>query len=1059
MTNINPFHTQRIASDPGNSVYLAASAGTGKTKVLTDRYLRLLLAGYEPSKILCITFTNMAALEMLERIESKLHSWHHMQESGIAIELLELTGKEADEITVKSAKSLYQIFLKEYDYLKIQTVHSFCLSILKKVVGKNDEVYPFELIDTIKSREILDEAIKLSLDDESLTNIVDQLTDLYDTTQISAFIKEIFSFRIKLTKFFLQFKSIDEMSGRILYNYHLPTSLASKSELLSLFIEETDFKKIDKYAAILDEYNSNIADILRTFVKDKNHEIYTGIFLKKNDGEIKERILPAAAIKNHQDIYEFFLKEAERCYLFTKTSGALKSALFNEALIKLSLSCLEKYQLLKIKEQLMDYDDLLLKTLNLLNSHESSFGILYTLDSTIEHILVDEAQDLSEIQWEIITKISDEFFAGTGTKDFNRTIFIVGDPKQSIYSFQGADPAIFERIKLYFRNKTISAKHNWHELDIQISFRSLSYVLDVVNFVFTNIELGADINQIHHQSFRKGQGNFNVVSLVSEQAKTEEKDRWVMPKPYTEQVSKQKILAQNIAKKVLDWLEGKKLMQARNRAIKADDIMILVRKRGELFSHIISEFKKHGIPIAATIKLSESLVVKDLLSIVKFLSLPYDDYNLACLLKSPFFNYDEDKLFLLCHNRNKESLWNILHNFDPATYTFLHSLFALKSQKCMLEFYQTILYELGYIDKLLSYFGDDAKFIIENFLEFALIYDNENLTEMGYHHFINWFEQRMDSYNSQSDTVEKVRIMTVHASKGLQAPVVIIADAASSEQAPREQIFWGEDCMPYFALSGTKTDAIEHIKNEYKKREKHESARLMYVAVTRAEDELHVFGYENSRLENSWYSHLNSAYREEIPTVYHEEDKFIESSKKEHLVVDCTLLVQNYKEISRIPCPSDENINLAATIRGEIIHKLLYQLPKVPSNDWDNYLKIFGENIPYRWIDYKNIEKEVRSTIAAFPEIFRSESSFAEIPFIYKNGRSTINARIDKIIILKNLIKIIDFKTDYDINLHKHREQLSLYRKIIGEKFPNHEIENYLLYTSKCKLIKVAFNY
>jgi ATP-dependent helicase/nuclease subunit A len=999
----------------------------------------------------------MAALEMLERIESKLHSWQQMQEAEIAAELFELSGKEADEITIKNAKSLYQAFLKEYDYLKIQTVHSFCLNILKKVMGRNDDVYPFELIDSIKSKEILDEAIKLSFDDEALIEIIDKLTDLYDISQISAFIKDIFSFRIKLTKFFSQFKTIDEMSSKVFHNYHLSGTVDSQSELLSSFIAETDFKRIDKYASILNEYNSDIAATLITFIEDKNPATYSSLFLKKTDGEIRERILPAAAIKKHQDIYDFFLQEAERCYHFTKASNALKSATFNEALIKFALSCLEKYQSLKTKEQLMDYDDLLLKTLSLLNSHESSFWILYTLDYAIEHILVDEAQDLSEIQWEIITSIADEFFAGEGTKDFNRTIFIVGDLKQSIYSFQGADPAIFEKIKLYFRNQAIAAKHNWRELDMQVSFRSLSCVLDVVNSVFTSIDLGADINQIHHQAFREGQGNFHVVSLVSEQTKAEEKGKWIMPEPSTEQSSKQKLLAQCIAEKVSNWLKDKKLLSARKRAIKADDIMILVRKRSELVSHIIAEFKKYGIPIAASVNLGESLVVKDLLSVVRFLSMPYDDYNLACLLKSPFFNYDEDKLFSLCYNRDKENLWNRLNSFDQSTHTFLSSLFALKSKKSMLEFYQVILYELGYIDNFLSYFGEDAKPIIESFLEFAFNYDNENLNEIGYQHFIKWFEQRMDSYSSQFDTSEKVRIMTVHASKGLQAPVVIIADAASSEQAPREQIFWGEDFMPYFSLSGTKTEAVEYIKSEYKKREKHESSRLMYVAVTRAEDELHVFGYENNRLENSWYSHLKSAYLDEIPTLYYEEEECsIESSKKEHIIVDYTPIVQNYEEVIRPSLTSDENINLAATLRGEIIHLLLYELPKLPTNRWDDYLKTFGENIPYTWLDCENIEKEVKNTIAAFPEIFKSESSFSEIPFIYKNEKTTINAKIDRIIILEDLIKIIDFKTDHDINPDHHKEQLSLYRRIIAKRFPNHEIETYQLYTSKCKLIKVV---
>jgi ATP-dependent helicase/nuclease subunit A len=842
---------QKQASSPSTSVYLNASAGTGKTKVLVDRFLRLLLTGTPISNILCITFTNLAANEMVERISTKLKVWSNLKTHELANELINLTGNTPSEQNINLAKSLYNDFITSENSIKIQTVHSFCNNVLNKYVDSN-KPRP-KLAEPNVIDQLLKETIyKIFLDHENdqLSEYIDNLSSFYDFNNLFEIIKTLMNKRNQLiifkeiitqhdidafykTFFHIENENIEDIKAKTFnLNPHFITALAQ-----------------------LNHANEKIFYKLSSAIEKKSYTDYLECFFNK-DGSIKAALCSKKFSESNPNIKVELLKEAERLNEIKNEINSLILYKFNASLFHLIFRVLEEFEILKATERLFEYDDLIFQTIELLTSSESALSILFNLDYQIDHILVDEAQDLSPLQWKIIKIISDEFFSGASSRNLNRTLFIVGDYKQSIYSFQGADPKAFIEIKDYFSDKIQNSGNEWLEIDMNTSFRSTSPVLNLIDNIFNKEEFNKAISykeaKIEHIPFRLGNGTVEIWPLIDKNEKIK-LDSWKFPETKFNLSDNKFILANEIVSKIYSWIKDERLLTGHNRPIQAKDIMILVRKRSELTMHLSSLLKNYNIKVYDLDKkfLSEELAVKDLLSLLTFITTPYDDFNLACLMKSPIFNITEEELFNLAYNRSDASLFERSAQL-PEIYNYLTNVLDLAASASKPS---EIIFTLLELDNMRTNFsrrfGPEINIVLDEFLNALLKYESENIPNII--DFLHWFQESQIQYSLPA-TNDGVRILTSHAAKGLQAPIVILADAASSEQSPHENIFWHHNVPFFLPYADLETESIKSLKENNSKYRYNENLRLLYVALTRAEDEIYIAGIKNNKAEKSWYS-------------------------------------------------------------------------------------------------------------------------------------------------------------------------------------------------------------
>ncbi|RZI45252.1 hypothetical protein EDM53_05585 [Rickettsiales endosymbiont of Peranema trichophorum] len=887
MSFVDPSVVQRVASDPNHSVYLSASAGTGKTKVLVDRYLRILLKGSLPNKILCLTFTNSAAGEMLTRIQEKLLKWANADEASLAQELQELTGTSTNNIS--RARALYDVFLDDFNNLKIQTLHSFCVDVLKKSSGYSLFFSDYEIIQGKRRHKLLHQAFQAAVQgmskDPDYTHYLSKLTELYDSNRLLELVAEVFDNKMNLRLYLNRFqdlKSFNEENrkrygidnnssiGQVLeeiINVNLPLLYECLEQLQENEEKLSEQLKIGLEKLLrVDTQAVEISDIMGCIE-------YIGIFLK-DDGTKKVKLVKDAFKSKHQKYYQFLVDEQERVQVLGESLKSHTNCDMTTALALLCKAVLEIYEDLKLNKRYLEYDDLILHTIQILENADDADFVLYKLDIGIDHILIDEAQDLSKEQWRVIQLISQEFFVGLNARDCQRTIFIVGDFKQSIFGFQGAAPYYFEAVKKYYASKASNAMQKFLELDMNVSFRSTDAILSFVDQCFNHPHNKEKIvvNQSHHikhPAFRRSDGKVEIWPLEeicdasSKRDKTEQL-KWRIPENIPTVACPKRALALQIVDTIKTWIDSGRLLSGHQRPVQPQDIMILLRKRSEIVDYLIAFCRKGKIPVTESysIVLGEHLAILDLLSVVRFITLPKDDYNLACLLKSPIIGFSEEDLFRVAHSSNslERTEGRILANlklYRPEVYIYLTSLIQRSKNFTLYSFFYQILFFDQKYDQFVHAFGENIKEILYLFLDAAVEFEKSECYGNPYQHFDAWIQSYHNTALVSNDN-KGIRILTVHAAKGLQAPIVFLADSASSEQLQSNTIFWDDNCNMY--MSGYKefdSRTIKQLKGAYIKSQAEESMRLLYVAMTRAEDELYVCGWNNNRIANSWYRTLS----------------------------------------------------------------------------------------------------------------------------------------------------------------------------------------------------------
>ncbi|MCF8467948.1 MAG: UvrD-helicase domain-containing protein, partial [Sneathiella sp.] len=506
---------------------------------------------------------------------------------------------------------------------------------------------------------------------------------------------------------------------------------------------------------------------------------------------------------------------------------------------------------------------------------------MFKLDGGIEHILVDEAQDTSAAQWQVIEALAEEFFVGSSAVETERTLFVVGDEKQSIYSFQGADPAAFDVMRRTFEDRAGAAEKGWRNVPLDLSFRSTEAVLDLVDRVFESETarqgLTASGNVVKHLVKRAGDAGLVEIWPTVKPPEIAVTDPWEVPIAQNLDSKPAAQLAKNIAAQIRHWLDRGERLKSTGRRIAPKDIMILVQSRNAFFSHIVRALKLANIPVAGADRmvLTEQLAVMDLLALARFVLLPEDDLNLAVVLKSPFVGCDDNQLFELAYGR-KDSLWRALREnktglpIFSAARDFLGGQLNRADYVPVYEFFADILGRLRGREKLLTRLGQEAADPIEEFLSLALNYQRTEATSLQ--SFLHWIEAgAAEVKRDMEQGRDEVRVLTVHGSKGLQAPIVFLPDTCQASKA-QPSIFWTEDelSLPLWPVRTANDDPLTaRARATAKNRQLEEKKRLLYVALTRAEDRLYICGWEGKtkRPADCWYELIDPAFGEGVEEV------------------------------------------------------------------------------------------------------------------------------------------------------------------------------------------------
>ncbi|TPN36049.1 double-strand break repair helicase AddA [Mesorhizobium sp. B1-1-6] len=889
---------QASASDPRNSAWVSANAGSGKTHVLAQRVIRLLLRGTDPSKILCLTYTRAAAANMSNRVFSTLSEWTALGDAELAVRVEALDGRRPDRETMRRARRLFAEALETPGGLKIQTIHAFCESVLHQFPLEANIPAHFEMLDpqmeaslfaaarremisgSAADRPDLAEAFAAVLErggEAGLDALLGEIVRKRD--ELGAFIGEIDrggpNFQTLFDEF--QFRPGQTAEGIATAIWPLPGFLPDYFAGFAQAAEAADARTV---------LNNILPHARLAFAETdpvRRLQLLSRAFLKA-DGDVYD---PANAFKKAlldrlPDLAERYLsattaivETVDRLALFRMLEGT-------RAALTLADWLVARYEQLKRGRGFLDFNDLITRTVSLLARPDAGPWVQYKLDQGIDHILLDEAQDTSPDQWEVVKRLAEEFFAGIGARDTaHRTIFAVGDEKQSIYSFQGAAPDSFADSRLLFASKVRDADAPFADLKLTWSFRSTDDVLAAVDRVFADpvVRRGIshDPDPLSHKAIRTDAPGYVEVWPSIGADVVDEPDDWTQAVDHARAPAVR--VAENVAATIAGWIGNGEVIEGRGKRLRPGDVLVLVRKRDRFVHALTRALKRRDIPVAGADRLSlpGHIAVKDLIALGHFLIQPQDDLSLAAVLRSPIFDLSEEMLFTLAAQRPSGlSLAESLRQHASQS----EALAAVAAQldiwaneavfKPVFEFYAGLLARGGVRRKMVARLGPEAGDILDEFLSFCLAEERTGLP--GLEAFLSTLESAGPEIKREMDqTRDEVRVMTVHAAKGLEAPVVFLVDGGSApfsdQHLPRLMPFEGSglNWSGKGFLWRSASDVANAISKAAAARARDladdEYRRLLYVGMTRAEDRLIVCGYHGKRAPNTgtWHSLVSRA--------------------------------------------------------------------------------------------------------------------------------------------------------------------------------------------------------
>lgn len=1123
LTHLDPVTVQRRAADPTRSVWVSASAGTGKTKVLTDRVLSLLLSGTPPHKILCLTFTRAAAAEMANRINRALAGWAVASDDDLLESIGTLIGGDPEPDMIRRARPLFARVLDVPGGMKIQTLHGFCESLLGRFPLEAGLAPHFEVMDERDAAEGLAEAQSRVLGrartngQDTLATALAGVTNHINEDEFATLLSNLSAERGRLRRLFDRHGNADALARAVCSRLGVPTEATVEETIRGAIQDENipveDLRRVaaamQKGSKTDQRHGAIIASWLAAPAEKREtaFDSYIGAYFT-SAGTIRKTLIYKEAASLEPDAADILAREAARLEQVLIRIRAIITARATTCLLTLAQALLDAYEAYKHDHGRLDYDDLILRARHLLERDGGASWVLFKLDGGIDHILIDEAQDTNPDQWAVVRALAEEFFSGAGARETNRTVFAVGDSKQSIYSFQQAAPEEFEKMRDHFRNRVAAAEKNWGDVNLDISFRSTESVLRSVDTVFAN-DIARDGltepgHEIHHHPFRRGQAG--LVELWPAVAPTERED----PEPWAPPVTTRQgdhpaaRLAAVIAGRIHGWLESGERLDSRARPVRPGDIMVLVRRRGPFVEELVRALKQKTIPVAGIDRmvLGEQLAVRDLLALGNFLLLPEDDLTLATVLKGPLFGFSEDDLFDLAHRRGDHTLWQVLRARAEERAVFkaaaeeLDRLLGRVDFVAPFELFADILGRRRGRKMITGRLGHDANDPLDEFLARAFAFErNHPASLQAFLHSLD-ADQLEVKRDLEQAIRDEVRVMTVHGSKGLQAPIVFLPDTL---QVPvqRPTLLWTEDELLLWPPRRRFADPVcEGALNEAVHRRDQEYRRLLYVAMTRAEDRLYICGWHNSRkaAAHNWYDLIATAIEptakplemdlttdaavgwrgqgwriengQEIPVDVEDDDQEFATTAstlpdwatrppppEDKPPTPLTPSRPDEEPAPRSPMGSDGG---AGFRRGLLVHRLLQSLPEIPPAHRAAAASHFLARLVHglEKADRFALQAEVMAVLnePEFSALF-SPGSRAEVPIIGRIGEHVIAGQVDRLCVTDNAVQIVDYKTNRPPPTEPasvapvYLRQMAAYRAVIQEIYPEKTVVCALLWT------------
>lgn len=1120
---------QRAAAQPDDHVWLGASAGTGKTQVLSARVLRLMLAGVSPEAILCITFTKAGAAEMAHRIHERLAMWVRMADGDLRLDLAALGADWAESGILDRARSLFATVIDSPGgAVRVQTIHAFCQTLLASFPLEAKILPGFRALEDSEAsalqREVLGQLLaRADADGDAMRTIAAMLSQRLGQDAAIAFLARCASSFTAANAPRLAPRAADlraqlglpqgdplswqaaALGGGAIADADIAAVAASgrgwgtktgdgRADIMDDWFRADAHGRAAMLAAVRGCFLTGTGDMRADYTKDKGG--------MRSCLAAAERIVAAAGE-----------------LLATATAMAVADDL--AAAWDLGSRFAEAYALAKRERGLADFDDLISIAGHLLGQGDFGDWVRFKLDQRTDHILVDEAQDTNTRQWEIVASLAGEFFAGAGARDDRiRTMFTVGDRKQAIFGFQGTEPAAFEAARLGFAKRAVEGGKPFEDVDLVTNYRSSPAVLDVVDawIAAGATELmGLESDEPPHIPAEFNRDRAGRVELWAPlpvgkalDADAEEDggsdadgdDEGGAPRDASAAASDPASLrlSRAIADEVREWIEHGK----DGRPVAPGDILILVRRRKDVAARIVARLQSLHVPVAGVdrFSLTGSLAVQDLLAAMRFAVQPLDDLNLAGLLVSPLFGWSQAELFAFAHGRRKRALWEQLRAREeeapPATMAALRGLLGMGDFTTPFRFLERIL--SGPLDgrrKLYHRLGREARDPIDELLAQALAFERQEAPSLlG---FLSHIAASSAEIKRQSEARSNVvRVMTVHGSKGLQAPIVILADATDDPKPKRVSFglsMGNWDKLPVFPLGKDERHgaiAAAHDAKEAAEREEH--WRLLYVAMTRAEELLVVTGTRKADElpEGNWHSAVDAVladmgaeWQDAGPRwgqkrVHAVAGKARTAKAKARAAAPPVVVPdwarQAAPEEARPPRPLAPSAlgaddvaavpqgaaRAAAVNRGLLLHALFERLPPVAPER--------RRAAARRWLGVQAADLDEIAREAMVDEVLAvlndpahaalfGPGSLAEVPLSAVVDGAVIAGIVDRLLVTDEAVTVIDYKTGRYVPARAsdvqpaYLRQMAAYRDALRVIFPGRRVAAALLYTAAPRLI------
>ncbi|HET7885931.1 MAG TPA: double-strand break repair helicase AddA [Bradyrhizobium sp.] len=1127
---------QASASNPASSSFVSANAGSGKTHVLVQRVIRLLLSGVPPEKILCITFTKAAAANMAERVFTTLGHWVTLDDPALDEAIRDAGLPHPTARLRKTARELFARALETPGGLKVQTIHALCTRLLQQFPFEANVPARFAVIDERDQTDMMERAnLKVFLEasrapDSALGRALQ--TAMANAADVT--FKDVVREACLSRDHFLAWT---DAAGSV------EVAAAEMSAALGVYanddLETVDNEILDgpylprrrwlEIAGALDgssKSDQKQAEQLRaSFAVTGSAQVdeYLCVFFT-DEKSPRTNVLTKAFMRDNPSIGRLFDNEIARLSSLVERRRAVITRDRTEALLHIAIAAAANYRREKEERGLLDYDDLIDKTLRMLDKVSAGW-VHYKLDRGVDHVLIDEAQDTSPRQWDIVEHIISEFAAGRGARDgVTRTVFAVGDEKQSIFSFQGAAPREFAERRQNFGSRFRAAGLDFESISFTYSFRSGAGVLRAVESAFQSPEVYRSITtdldgMPPHMALDDAGPSQIELWPLAEADDRRDIEGWRAPFDGVSVTSPEVKLSRRVQAEIKRLVTSGTMTgpEGARRPLTYGDVLILVRRRGNLFDAVIQALKHASIPVAGAdrLKLTEHIAIIDLMNLADALLLPQDDLALAVALKSPLLGLDDDDLFALAWDR-KGSLRAALSQHAGDNVKFADALKRLEQcerrflHETPFSFYAWLLGGDGGRQRILKRLGHEANDALDEFLELALNYERKAAASLQ--GFMAWLRSADTEVKRDMEiSRDEVRVMTVHGAKGLEASVVLMIDTTSSPadtqrlrliQLPRAgggkvMVWAGKKADDPKAVAAAREAMLADTEDEYR--------RLLYVAMTRAADRLIIAGIKpgnvNTIRKLCWYDLADKGLAASglVEEIIETDDGLIRrythgahasgivaAPASTPLVLPAWLRTPAALQPTRAELlrPSEVGGDQARRVaaretveqrsralqRGTLVHRLLQSLPDIAAERRREAALNFLRRNATDWAanEHDTLATKVLGLIVdpRFAAVF-AEGSRAEVPIVGYLDRPggtpmLVSGQVDRLVVTESEVLVVDFKTNQVPPVSAaaapaaYVSQLALYRALLGKLYPQRAIRTALLWTETPELMEIS---